>query len=81
MPIVRLCDADLKSPVEDSAKPCGWGKHARRYCEKSQEDVDAYFNKLQALAAQARSDYQAGRIKAQEKFHKKYPGGKLPDEI
>lgn len=81
MPLVRLCDADGKSPVPKDAKPCGWGKHARMYCVRGQKAVDAYWNELQAAAAEARSEYQSRRIKAQVKFHKKYPQGKLPDEV
>ncbi len=81
MPIVRVCDADGKSPVPDDAEPQGWGKHARMYCAEGEKAVDAYWNELQAAAAEARGAYQERRTKAQEKFHKKYPQGKLPDEV
>ncbi len=80
MPLVRLCDADGKTAVEDDVAPCSWGKHSRVYSPEAQEAVDAYFLELKAAAADARSVFNKRRIKAQLKFHKKYPDGKLPDE-
>ena len=41
MPLIRLCDADGKTPVEADAKPCGWGIHAHHYGPEAQKDVDA----------------------------------------
>ena len=81
MPLVQLCDADGKTPIEADTKSCGWGCHARRYSPEAQKAVDKYFLELQAAVAQARSEYNKRRITAQLKFHKKYPDGKLPDEV
>jgi hypothetical protein len=80
MGVKLICDADgVTELTEETAVRSNWGVE-RVYGEKAAEDVDAYWEDLQKAAEEARAVFVDMRAFAKEKFHSKYPNGKLPDD-